>query len=61
MSIPIIRELQIVLGMCYSTSLLCILWAYARSPFCAKEHISSTYIYMYGGTYVIIVAHAMHA
>ena len=28
-SIPIIWELQIVLAMCYLTSLLCILWTYA--------------------------------
>ena len=30
----------------------------ARSPFVLTEHISSIiYIYMYGGTYAIIVAH----
>ena len=33
----------------------------ARSPFVLTEHISSKiYIYMYGGTYAIIVAHATH-
>ena len=33
----------------------------ARSPFVLTEHISSKiYIYKYGGTYVIIAAHATH-
>ena len=46
-SIPIIWELQIVIAMCYLTCLICILWAYARLPFCAKEHISSLSIYIF--------------
>ena len=32
----------------------------ARSLFVLTEHISSTYIYMYGGTYAILVAHGTH-
>ena len=32
----------------------------ARSPFVLTEHISSKYIYMYGGTYAIIVVHATY-